>query len=90
MSRKGDCVDSAPMERFSGSMKTERVHHRLPGDEEDRLSMRQAMRDQVGDGLTLASARRADHDHVVPLDGARHGGELRGIRRKRRESLDKR
>lgn len=29
MSRKGDCLDNAPMESFFGSMKTERVHHRV-------------------------------------------------------------
>ncbi|PZX16072.1 integrase-like protein [Palleronia aestuarii] len=27
MSRKGDCLDNAPMESFFGSLKTERVHH---------------------------------------------------------------
>lgn len=28
MSRRGDCLDNAPMESFFGSLKTERVHHR--------------------------------------------------------------
>lgn len=28
MSRKGDCLDNAPMESFFHSMKVERVHHR--------------------------------------------------------------
>lgn len=28
MSRKGNCLDNAPMESFSGSLKTEMVHHR--------------------------------------------------------------
>ena len=29
MSRKGDCWDNAPMESFSHSFKTERVHPRV-------------------------------------------------------------
>ena len=29
MSRKGSCLDSAPMESFSHSLKVERVHHRV-------------------------------------------------------------
>ncbi len=29
MSRKGDCWDNAPMESFSHTLKTERVHHRV-------------------------------------------------------------
>src|SRR6516162_2751396 len=29
MSRKGACLDNAPMERFFHSLKTERVHHRI-------------------------------------------------------------
>lgn len=29
MSRKGDCLDNAPMESFFHTLKTERVHHRL-------------------------------------------------------------
>jgi putative transposase len=29
MSRKGNCFDSAPMEIFWGSLKTEMVHHRV-------------------------------------------------------------
>ena len=29
MSRKGDCLDNAPMESFFHSLKTERVHHRI-------------------------------------------------------------
>jgi transposase InsO family protein len=31
MSRKGDCLDNAPMESFFHSLKTERVHHRIYG-----------------------------------------------------------
>jgi putative transposase len=31
MSRKGDCLDHAPVERFFPSLKTERVHHRIYG-----------------------------------------------------------
>jgi hypothetical protein len=30
-SRKGDCLDNAPMESFFHSLKTERVHHRIYG-----------------------------------------------------------
>jgi len=29
MSRKGDCLDNAPMESFFHTLKTERVHHRI-------------------------------------------------------------
>ena len=29
MSRKGDCLDNAPMESFFHSLKTERIHHRI-------------------------------------------------------------
>jgi len=29
MSRKGDCLDNAPMESFFHSLKTQRVHHRI-------------------------------------------------------------
>jgi len=29
MSRKGDCLDNAPMESFFHTLKTERVHHRV-------------------------------------------------------------
>lgn len=29
MSRKGDCLDNAPMESFFHTRKTERVHHRI-------------------------------------------------------------
>ena len=29
MSRKGNCLDNAPMESFFHSLKTERVHHRI-------------------------------------------------------------
>jgi transposase InsO family protein len=29
MSRKGDCLDNAPMQSFFGSLKTERVHYRI-------------------------------------------------------------
>jgi len=31
MSRKGDCLDNAPMESFFHSLKTKRVHHRIYG-----------------------------------------------------------
>ena len=31
MSRKGDCLDNAPMESFFHSLKTERVHHWIYG-----------------------------------------------------------
>jgi transposase InsO family protein len=31
MSRKGDCLDNAPIESFFYSLKTERVHHRIYG-----------------------------------------------------------
>jgi transposase InsO family protein len=31
MSRKGDCLDNAPMESFFHSLKSERVHHRIYG-----------------------------------------------------------
>ena len=29
MSRKGDCLDNAPVESFFHSLKTERIHHRI-------------------------------------------------------------
>jgi transposase InsO family protein len=29
MSRKGDCLDNAPMESFFHTLKIERVHHRI-------------------------------------------------------------
>jgi putative transposase len=29
MSRKGDCLENAPIESFFHSLKTERVHHRI-------------------------------------------------------------
>lgn len=29
MSRRGDCLDNAPMESFFHTLKTERVHHRI-------------------------------------------------------------
>ena len=31
MSRKGDCLDNAPVESFFHSLKTERIHHRVYG-----------------------------------------------------------
>ncbi|KFB70516.1 MAG: hypothetical protein AW09_004389 [Candidatus Accumulibacter phosphatis] len=49
----------------------ERRH--LLGDEEYALALGQALRDEVGDGLTLAGPRWSDEDEVL----AAHGGDDR-------------
>ena len=53
---------------------------RLLGDEQHRLSDREAVRDHVGDGLALAGARWPDDDEIPSFRRSEAGGRLRGIR----------
>jgi hypothetical protein len=63
----------------------ERRH--LFGDEQDGLAAGQALRDQVGDRLRLAGARRALQDEALAGLCGQHGGQLRGVAVERREQL---
>ena len=76
MSRKGDCLDNAPMESFFHSLKTERVHHRIYGTRAE--ARRDPPRDR-GDLAPRSSSRlrscmeRIDRRtlNLVPLMAAR-------------------
>ena len=53
MSRKGDCLDNAPMESFFHSLKTERVHHRIYGTR----AVAETLSPAFGPGLSQPSFR---------------------------------
>ena len=63
MSRKGDCWDNAPTERFFGSLKTERLHGM-------RFSSRASARAEIIDYLTYYNSLRLHSTlgYVSPLD----------------------
>ena len=65
MSRKGNCLDNAPMESFFGSLKTELVHRtrfRVVPGARPRLRYSSTSRSSItNDGATRASATRRRH-----------------------------
>ena len=63
MSRKGNCLDNAPMESFFGSLKTELVHRtRFSTRARPRLRYSSTSRSSItNDGATRASATGRRH-----------------------------
>ena len=63
MSRKGNCLDNAPMESFFGSLKTELVHRtRLSTQREPGLRRSSTSISSItNDGVTRASATGRRH-----------------------------
>ena len=67
MSRKGDCLDNAPMESFFHTLKIERVHHRIyatrdrgpTGSVSVHRGLLQFPPPALGTGLSQPSSRRA-------------------------------
>ena len=57
------------------------------GHEEHALVLGQALRDQVGNGLALARARRADEHEILAARGSHHGRQLRRVGGQRAEDL---
>jgi len=49
----------------------------LLGHEEHRLTLRQAVADEVGDRLALAGAGRADQHEILTAGGRHHRRQLR-------------
>ena len=55
--------------------------------EQHRAAERQALRDDVGDGLALAGAGRPEQHEILAGCRRQHRGELGGVRRQRREQI---
>jgi transposase InsO family protein len=57
MSRKGNCYDNAPMERFWGTLKNELVHHR-------RYETREQARREIAESIELFYNRQRRHSRL--------------------------
>ena len=58
MSRKGDCLDNAPMESFFHTLKTELVHHRKYATRAD--AQRDLLASLKGSTIECVSTRQSD------------------------------
>lgn len=63
MSRRGNCYDHAPMERFWGTLKTELVHHR-------RYETRGQARREITEYIEIVYNRQRRHSRLGNLSPA--------------------
>ncbi|MBK8276260.1 MAG: transposase [Nitrospira sp.] len=57
MSRRGNCYDNAPMERFWGILKNDLVHHR-------RVETREQARREISEDIECCSNRQRRHSRL--------------------------